>query len=80
MPGMTAALLALALTAGAAIVLFARRRRRRAVAGSLAPLPLPAGMKALANNVGSLSSLGMHLSIPSQRQGWRRLGTLLGIH
>jgi hypothetical protein len=74
----TIAALALTLTFAAVVTAVRARRRRHASHGSLDPLP--AGIKHLASHVGTLSSFGMGLRVvPAQRNGRRRIGTLLGV-
>lgn len=69
-----AALTALTLLFLAAVRLLRRRHR----GGHLRLGPLPAGLRSLASNVGSLSTFGVGLPV-APRRGLRRLGTLLGL-
>ncbi len=72
----TSALLC-AVAAFAVITLASRRRRRRISPGLL--FQPSAGMRSLADHVGSSTTLGMGLRLPDPGEGWRRLGSLLGL-
>lgn len=68
-------------TAAAALwgygTLATRRRARRRTGGLV--LATSPGARSLAQHVGTSSGLGMGLRLPSPGEGWRRLGTLIGL-